>query len=155
MTTSRRCTGTTSGGRRCAAWAVRGSERALCSAHGGVNPAAAAKEPNRRDVLDFYRRAVSGQERADLARLSRGASLEEEIATTRVVLRRLLVFLRDHPELDAAALARLAPLAFRGSQTVARLLRDQRALTGDSADGIAGAIGQALDELATEWGIEP
>lgn len=154
MTSKRRCTGKTSGGRRCAAWAVRGSELPLCSAHGGVNPSAPKKQ-SRRDVLAFYRRAVSGQERADLARLARGASLEEEIATTRVVLRRLLVFLRDHPELDAASLARLAPLAFRGSQTVARLLRDQRALTGDSADGIAGAIGQALDELATEWGIEP
>jgi hypothetical protein len=70
------------------------------------------------------------------------------------VLRRLLLYLRDHPDLDAATLARLAPLAFRGTLTVARLLRDQRALSGEAADGIAGAIGQALDELGSAWGVE-
>lgn len=35
-----------------------------------------------------------------------------------------------------------------------RLMRDNRAITGEAADGIAGAIGRALDELGSEWGIE-
>lgn len=35
-----------------------------------------------------------------------------------------------------------------------RMLRDQRALSGEAADGIAGAIAQALDELATELGTD-
>ena len=35
-----------------------------------------------------------------------------------------------------------------------RLLRDQRALSGEAADGIAGAIAQALDELSSELGAE-
>src|SRR3990167_6294584 len=34
-----------------------------------------------------------------------------------------------------------------------RLLRDQRALSGKAADGLAGAIAVAVDELATETGI--
>lgn len=150
MTTTRRCTGTTSGGRACAAWAVRGSEPALCSAHGGASP----DEKGPRRGRGFYRRAFSGEELADLAQFADASALAEEIATTRVVLRRLLLYLRDHPELDAATLARLAPLAFRGTQTVAQLLRDQRALSGEAADGIAGAIGLALDELSTAWGVE-
>ena len=31
---------------------------------------------------------------------------------------------------------------------------DRRAIQGDSSDGISSAIARALDELATEWGIE-
>ena len=37
---------------------------------------------------------------------------------------------------------------------VARLLRDQRALSGAAADGIAGAIATALDELTSELGVK-
>ena len=35
-----------------------------------------------------------------------------------------------------------------------RLLRDQRALEGEAADGISAAISQALDELSTELGVD-
>jgi hypothetical protein len=146
MTGKRRCTGTTSSGRPCAAWAVRGSQLPLCSAHGGA--------AQQQDAPAFYHGAFSAPELAGLPQLARAAALDEEIAAARVVLRRLLLYLRDHPDLDAATLARLAPLAFRGTLTVARLLRDQRALSGEAADGIAGAIGQALDELGSEWGVE-
>jgi hypothetical protein len=33
-------------------------------------------------------------------------------------------------------------------------MRDQRALSGAAADGISGAIAQALDELSTHMGVE-
>jgi hypothetical protein len=36
---------------------------------------------------------------------------------------------------------------------IARLLRDKRALSGKAADGISGAIAQALDEMGTEYGL--
>ena len=48
----------------------------------------------------------------------------------------------------------LVALALQATRTIARLLRDRRAISGESADGISGAIAQALDELSTEWGIE-
>ena len=54
---------------------------------------------------------------------------------------------------DAAALAKLMPLAFQHADGGPASV-DQRALSGAASDGIAGAIGQALDELATEWGVE-
>jgi hypothetical protein len=143
-------------------YAVVGSEPALCRSHGGREAAGLPSHPPRvrkdrkgRFVWPrFYREVFTPRELDDMRQLFSEEGLDEEIATTRIILRRLLRYMHENPNLDAAALARLAPLAFRGSQTVAQLLRDQRALSGAASDGIAGAIGQALDELATEWGVE-
>jgi hypothetical protein len=51
-------------------------------------------------------------------------------------------------------LARLMALHSQNAARLGRLLRDKRAISGEAADGIAGAISLALDELANEWGIE-
>jgi len=136
--------------------AMIGSDPPLCYQHGGVEAGGVPRRKGKGGDAGpaFYRVAFSRQEMADLRRLAKEEGLDEEIATTRIILRRLLLYLHENPDLDASALAKLAPLAFRGTQTVAQLLRDQRALSGAASDGIAGAIGQALDELATEWGVE-
>lgn len=55
---------------------------------------------------------------------------------------------------DIAALTDLFSLHAQTASRLGRLLRDQRALSGKAADGLAGAIGQALDELSSEMGIE-
>jgi hypothetical protein len=55
---------------------------------------------------------------------------------------------------DVEEIARLFALHGQNASRLGRLLRDQRALSGDSADGLLAAIGQALDELSTELGIE-
>ena len=47
---------------------------------------------------------------------------------------------------------KIAGLVMTGARTVARLLRGQRAISGQAADGISGAIGLALDELSSELG---
>ncbi len=47
---------------------------------------------------------------------------------------------------------RLFELYTQASSRLSRLLRDRRALSGEAADGIAGAIAQAMDELGTELG---
>ena len=57
-------------------------------------------------------------------------------------------------QLTPADVCRLFGLSLQATRTIARLLRDKRALTGEAADGISGAIAQALDELSTEWGID-
>jgi hypothetical protein len=51
-------------------------------------------------------------------------------------------------------LAHLLALHSQNAARLGRLLRDQRALSGEAADGLSNAITQALDELATEWGID-
>ena len=53
-----------------------------------------------------------------------------------------------------ADLVKLFALHGQNASRLGRLLRDQRALSGDAADGIAGAIAQALDELSNELGTE-
>lgn len=51
-------------------------------------------------------------------------------------------------------LVSLLRLHGQNASRLGRLLRDRRALSGEAADGISGAIAQALDELSTELGVE-
>lgn len=57
-------------------------------------------------------------------------------------------------EITGSELIRVFELYTQACSRLGRLLRDKRALSGDAADGISGAIAQALDELGTELGIE-
>jgi hypothetical protein len=51
-------------------------------------------------------------------------------------------------------MAQLLTLHGQNAARIGRLLRDQRALSGDSADGLLEAIGKALDEISTELGVK-
>jgi len=54
---------------------------------------------------------------------------------------------------DIAEVAKVFALHGQNASRLGRLLRDKRALSGDSADGLLDAIGKALDEISTELGI--
>lgn len=154
------CTSTTKSGRPCRAWAIRDSDPPRCSIHSGrTRPPGPPLNNTNRKTHGFYATSLSPTELADLVLYADDLTLDDEIACARVALRRVLDALTtttDQPDrqLDAESYARLAAVAFQGTRTVARLLRDQRALSGQAADGIAGAIAQALDELGSEWGLE-
>jgi hypothetical protein len=161
MTTARgrKCSATTAADKPCRAWAIHGSDPPLCSAHAGRNTGAGAPPGNtNRQAHGFYASTLSEAELADLVAFSDDLTLDDEIACARVILRRLMHHLDLDPDADRPPdvddLHKLANLALSATRTIARLLRDQRAISGDAADGIAGAIGQALDELATEWGLD-
>ena len=100
----------------------------------------------------LYSRQLSPQERADIRALAEDQSLDGELALNRIFLRRLLAALQKNDELDAMQLAKLAPVIFRGTQAVARLLQDERALHGESSQA-QEAIGMALEELSRELGL--
>jgi len=141
---NQRCTQRTQSGRPCNAWSVRGSDPPTCAVH--------ARKPH-----GFYATALEPRELEDLVAYGGDLSLDDEIACARVALRRVLAALGapgDEAGLSASDFARLAGLAFRGTRTVSRLLRDRHALSGDAADGVNGAIGAALDELSAMWGVE-
>lgn len=55
---------------------------------------------------------------------------------------------------DATVLAGLFALHAQNCSRLGRLLRDQRALDGKSADSLLEAIGVALDEISTELGVK-
>ena len=154
---AQRCTATTARGAPCKAWATSGTDPPLCSAH--------AKQTAPPAHASFYAASLQPDELADLFTYADDLTLDDEIACARVVLRRLLALLDcptvssyedpgDRRGLTPADVCRLYALSLQATRTIARLLRDKRALTGEAADGISGAIAQALDELSTEWGIE-
>lgn len=96
----------------------------------------------------FYGKMFSDDELLDVGRLAAAGdvSLDEEIAMLRVAMRRVL-----EAPIDPA---RTLQLLSRATGQLATLMRAKRALSGEAADGLAGAFAKALDELSTELGIE-
>ena len=157
-----RCTHTTVKDQPCKAWAIRDSDPPVCIAHSGHRSGPVGNQNARQH--GFYASALDPEELNDLMIYGSDMTLDDEIACARVALRRILALL-DNPNitnfqdpgnstsLTHADYARLMGLALQATRTIARLLRDQRALSGAAADGILGAISLALDELGTEWGL--
>ena len=148
---SQQCTATTKRG-PCLAWAIVGTDPPLCPAHAGIKRRSGPARANQNARKSgFYSRALEEQELADLVVLGDDSSLTDEIAATRVAMRRVLAALGT----DKATLEpQFAAQIFEGARTVARLLRDRRAISGDAADTLLGAIGEALDQLNTLWGTD-
>jgi len=160
MQMTRICTATTRAGRPCKAWAQRNSEPPLCRVHRD-RPTGVEKEPPlpnskqeepHSETETFYGRRFSSDELRAQVGLALDRSLSGEVAITRVAIRRILTQLEE--ELGPEEYARLASLLFNGARTIAQLLRAQRALSGEAAEGISGAMAQALDELATMKGVD-
>lgn len=135
----------------------------LCSAHSRANVGAGAPSGNQnRREHGFYARTFTIQEAADLAAHAEDDNLTDEIALARVILRRLFVRMQtvesyempqDTPPETVAELTyqlnTLAKLMNASIRTVARLLRDQKALGGSGS--IEDAINEALDRLADDF----
>ena len=149
----------------CRAWAIRGSDPPLCSPHSHRTGAPKGNQNNL--AHGFYASTVSRRELHDLAADAADTTLNAEIAITRVALRRIFgILLSGHTPgstcptcgeprpLDADHYARYSALAFQGAGTISRLLRTRGALGGDTDDAFDRIIGQALDELGEEWGVE-
>jgi hypothetical protein len=117
-------------------------------------PAPAAKrQRGRPPTHGFYSRAFKTEELAWIAPFLTDLSLDHELWMQRVLNLRLFRYASEAgDELPLAELVRVAEALTRGAGRVARLLRDRRALSGEAADGITGAIAQVLDELSTETG---
>jgi len=103
----------------------------------------------------FYRHTLSDEELADLVSCADEDSLEDEIACTRIAVRRTLELLNRGAEtMSETEFLRAAALVFRGTRTIALLLREQRALTGGEEGRLQEVFGAALDALGEEWGME-
>ena len=87
-----------------------------------------------------------------LAIVGTGATLDDEIAFTRAVIRRLADLMEEAESIKDAC--QLANTLFQGTGRVANLLRTQQALSRETADSVTGAIADALEELGGEWGIQ-
>jgi len=139
----------------CNAYAVRGLDPPLCSAHAGRTAGAGAPPGNQnRRSHGVYARYLDPEDLADLVATAADTTIDDEIACARVALRRLLAELQQPPDRRTADFDRLIALTFAGVRTIARLLRDRAALSGEAADGLSGAFAQVLDHLGTQLGLE-
>ena len=87
-----------------------------------------------------------------IAAIDTSQDLEDEIAIIRLTLRRMAARMTD--DTSNREMVAIAGILLDGASRIAGLLKVQRALSGDAADGISGAIAKALQELGTEWGID-
>lgn len=141
---------------------MHGTEPPMCSSHWHKRhpsrPARSAPRPTdavrRRAVEDQSASRTDSAGTAHAARLGPGiiADIIEDLAEKQRVLSKYIDDNLD--ELGIAAMAQLLHLLGQNASRLGRLLRDQRALSGEAADGIAGAIAQALDELSNELGAD-
>ena len=160
------CSFKTKAGRPCRAWAVHGSDPPACAAHLrsslGKNTwgLALASDLGPRGLESapgpgFYSRTLTDEELADLVIYAADLSLEAEIACTRMTVRRTLEFLQERSgSMSEAEYLRATGLVFQGAHTIARLLREQQALTGGEDSRLQAIIDAALDGLSEDLGIE-
>lgn len=136
------CSHLTKAGKPCRAYAVHGTDPPACPSHAGLAKGAGAPPGNRnRQTHGFYAADPDAVTINDaIAGLTDKMNrLDQVIATEDATAENFLAIFRLYVE---------------SSSRLARMLRDRRALSGEAADGISAALGQALDELATEWGID-
>lgn len=148
---TQRCTGLTKRGIPCKAWAARGSAPPRCVVHQkagvaqvGATSGGGAPGATRRKTTNSQ--ALSGKP---------PRTINDAID---LLSRNLLVLQQTIDDLvnEATPEQMLHWLQLQGQNLsrFSRMLRDKRALSGEAADGIAGAIAQALDELSTELGTK-
>ena len=145
----RRCTALTARGTPCKAWATASSNPPRCAAHGGTDKRPGAPVGNR----NAFKHGLYAQPSRPLT------SIEEVIADLAekqlALSNQIDVCLDDVDDTTSPQdIAKLFALHGQNASRLGRLLRDQRALSGEAADGIAGAIAQALDELSSELGTD-
>jgi hypothetical protein len=160
---SRRCSQTTRQGEPCRAWAVRDTDPPLCSAHADRDAGAGPPPGNQnRRTHGLYAKPITDEE---LARIAAGAgtpTLDVELLCARIALSRVMDLLIDGrtcgpgaADLTPGDYVKLTNLAFQGTRTIARLLRDNHALAQSTGgDALSHAIDETLDALSEEWGID-
>lgn len=117
-----------------------------------VHERAVTDSPADSTAHGLYSRFMTPEDLLALAVTSTELTLEDEIAFTRVVIARLAELVEEADSIEQSV--RLAHALFRGTGSVAHLLRAQLALSGQSSDRISEAIDAALDELGAEWGLD-
>jgi len=141
---SRQCSATKADGQACKAWAIKGIDPPLCAAHSG-KPGGAPPGNSNRQTHGFYAQPVKEL-----------STIEDILADAMAKQAQLSAFIQEEAstgDSDIETMAKLLALHGQNASRLGRLLRDQRALSGKSADGLLDAIGAALDEISTELNI--
>ena len=150
----RKCTAETKTGLPCSAWAMADSDR--CRRHrmdlAPYRPGGARTALPERRSHGLYSHFLTANDALEMALVGTSVTLEDEIAFTRVVIRRLADMVDSAETIDDAC--KLANTLFAGTGRVASLLRTQQMISRGNSGGVMGVIADALEELGDEWGIE-
>ena len=134
----------------CRAWAM--SDSPYCRAHRPAKTRAdeplppapvSTVEPS---PLGIYASALTPEERCLLEQAGDTLDLEPEIWLLRLMSRRLFVAIGQE-DTDRETIRKLASVLYQGLARLAQLMRVRRTLRGDAADGLAGALAKALEEI--------
>ncbi len=137
-----RCTAQTAKKTPCKAWAVRSSDPPRCAAHGGGKQIGAPAGNKNAEKHGFYAAPDKPL-----------ATIEDVIADLFAKQATISAYIDANiSDIGVEALTGLLTLHAQTSSRLGKLLRDKHALSGDAADGISGALAQALAELGTELG---
>lgn len=146
------CSATTAAGRPCKENAMDGSR--FCRAHDPDKPKRKSGPPignanaYKHGAFSKRRQAPDDWPDPKIMQLARDLDYTNQ---------RLIARLEDNgnlSQLDPDALAKIVATVGQNASRIARLLRDQRAVSGQAADGIADAFARILDEITGEAGRE-
>jgi hypothetical protein len=129
---------------------VKGSDPPRCAAHSASVGTSKGKHNGEQRGSGIGLRTVEGRPLRDLTQIDEVVAdlAERQAQLTDYLTTRLI------QGADVQEVAKLFALHGQNASRLGRLLRDRRALSGESADGLLQAVGQALDEISTELGIE-
>lgn len=137
---------------------MHGSDPALCNVHKRLTLEAAAPEhASGKEVIRCRSEVVEPvcpytlEQIADLLRENADGSLDDELVIARVAVRRLMQHLEE--QLTPHEFAHLAGIIFTGTNSIVRMLKSQKDLENHSAEDLARAMNQALDESSRKMGI--
>lgn len=129
----------------CRAWAM--ADGPYCRAHRQADGATQAVRPSGGESpLGIYAAALTPEERRLLEQCGDQLDLAPEIWLLRIMSRRLFLALSEE-DADRETIRRLASVLYQGLARLAELSRARRALSGEAANGLAGALAQALEEI--------
>jgi len=151
---TRRCTARCKDGRPCRSWAVRDGGEPLCASHRKASRRKATRQPRPTEAgaLGFYEGAYSVEEATDMIYTTQARDLKDELSVTRVAVRHAL--LRLEQELDPAEFAQLLTLIFKGTHTIADIMRVQHTIPTGEDDLLGPEILAAIDEILAEKGYD-
>lgn len=120
----------------------------VCATHAGLARGGAPKGNQNALKHGFYVKSVRDDEAAELVTLMQSGELDDELAMTRVLIRRVWDRINDekHPP-DTEQFKTLAQLHFLGVRTVAGLIK-----AGGPTTTFQDVLGAVLDDLSNNWG---
>lgn len=143
-----RCSATTTLGQPCKSWAVRDSDPPLCATHMGLTVGGGAPKGNQNALKHgFYSRVISEAESAQLVGLMQSGEIDDELAMTRVLLRRVLEKLNESTTLDD--FERLSRLYLLGVRTTAGLIK-----AGGPQTTFRDVLDSVLGDLGNSWNAD-